>query len=405
VTAARSVADRALRALERPGAWFWLALLLGAALRAWLVAATDGTFDVAIKRGHAHWVSTYGLLDTYARSEVFNHPPLMGRFFAAAAHLAEWSGAPFRVWLRAPFAALDLGTALLLLHLFRGSPWRYAAAAAYWLHPLALLLSAYHGNTDSAVAFFALLSLAGVAARRPALAGAALGLGLWVKLPAFIAAPALCLAFPAWRERALFAASAVLVGALGALPELAQDPELLYRRIAAYPGTGVTTPRGIAVWGIWHVLRLAETPLAAAARAYNTLVCLVPILALAWLRRGRRGPRALGATLAASFALLYGTTSYWAWQYLAWSLPFWFFLGPRIAAPVTLLFAAYVYGAYALFTGSPLLVGRWDFVRHAPWPPLLTALRDASVLVSLLVGLWSLVLAALGRPLRAAADV
>jgi hypothetical protein len=402
--AARAAADRALRALGEPGAWFWLALALGVALRAWLVAATDGSFDVAIKRVHAGSVGAHGVLATYARSEILNHPPLMARFFAAAAALAESSGVPFRVWLRAPFAALDLGTALLALRLLRGSPWRFAAVAAYWLHPLALVFSAYHGNTDSAVAFFALLSLVGAVAGRPALAGGALGLGLWVKLPALLAAPALCLAFATWRERALFAASAAVVGGIGWLPELAQDPALLFRRIVAYPGTDVVTPRGVAVWGLWHVLGLAGTPLARAARAHNGLVCLAPILALAWLRRGRRSARELGTTLAASFALLYGTTSFWAWQYLAWSLPFWLFLDPRVAAAATLVLAAYVWGVYALFTGSPLLLGRWDFVRHAPWPPVLTALRDASVLACLLVGWGTLARAALRRPRGAAAD-
>ena len=161
------------------------------------------------------------------------------------------------------------------------------------------------------------------------------------------------------------------------------------------------TPRGVAVWGLFHALRLSGTPLADAAAAWNTALCFAPIVALAWLRRGRSAPRALGATLCASFALLYGTTSFWAFQYLAWSLPFWLFLPARIAAPVTLLLAAYVYGVYALYTGSALLLGRWDFVRHAPWPPLLTWLRDASVLACFLVGWGSLARAVLRPRVRA----
>jgi hypothetical protein len=390
-----ALAGRTLRALERPGAWFWLALALGAALRAWLVLATEGSFDVSIKAVHGHSVNSFGVLETYARSEIFNHPPQMGRFFAGLESLAASSGVPFRVWLRAPFALLDLGTALMLLRLLRASRWRFAAAAAYWLHPLALIFSAYHGNTDTAVAFFCLLSMAGAVAGRSALAGAALGLGLWVKLPVLVAAPGLCLAFGTWRQRAIFAASAVAVGAAGALPEIAQDPELLYQRIVAYPGTGMVTPRGVAVWGLVYALRFSGTALAETAATWNTLLCFVPIIVLAWLRRGEHEARALGATLCASFALLYGTTSFWAFQYLAWSLPFWFFLPARVMAPVTLLLAAYVYGVYALYTGSPLLLGRWDFVRHAAWPPLLSWLRDASVLACFLVGWGSLLRAVL----------
>lgn len=401
--AVAGLAARAARALERPGAWFWLALLLGALLRAWLVVATEGSFDVAIKRVHGHSVNTWGVLGAYARSELLNHPPSMARVFAGFDSLAQATGLPFRALWRAPFAALDLATALLALRLLRGFRFRFALVAAYWLHPLTLIFSAYHGNTDSAVAFFALLSMAGVAAARPGLAGMALGLGLCVKLPALVAAPALCLALARWRERALFVACALVVGALGALPELAQDPGLLWRRIVAYPGTSVVTPRGVAVWGIWYALRSASTPLAEAARAHNTLLCMLPIVALAWLRRGQSDARALGTTLAASFAILYGTTSYWAFQYLAWSLPFWLFVDPRVAAPLSALLAAYVWGVYALYTGSPWLLGRWDFVRHAPWPPLLTLLRDASVLGCFLVGWGTLARALLLRRRRAAA--
>jgi hypothetical protein len=164
------------------------------------------------------------------------------------------------------------------------------------------------------------------------------------------------------------------------------ETQLLYQRLAEI---------------LVHVLHLSGTRVAAAAASWNTFVCFAPIVALAWLRRGEREPRALGATLAASFALLYGTTSYWAFQYLAWSLPFWFFLPARIAAPVTLLLAAYVYGVYANYTGSPLLLGRWDFVRHAPWPPLLVGLRDASVLACFAVGWGSLARAALRARLGA----
>ena len=157
---------------REPGAWLWLALALGAALRIYLVVATQGSFDVAIKLHHGSQVNRLGLLEYYRQAPVFNHPPPMGGFFAAAASLAAETGIPFRVWLRAPFAALDLATAWLLLQAFAASPWRLAIFAAYWLHPLAILFSAYHGNTDTAVAFFALLSLVGVAAGRSAAAGA-----------------------------------------------------------------------------------------------------------------------------------------------------------------------------------------------------------------------------------------
>ena len=139
-----------------------------------------------------------------------------------------------------------------------------------------------------------------------------------------------------------------------------------------------------------------------ALESINALLVLTPILALAWLRRGRWQAREVGITVCGSFVLCYGVTSFWAWQYLAWSVPLWLFLGWRFTGIATALVSAYVYGVYALFTGSAALQGRWDFVGHAPWPALLTVLRDASVLLFLGMGLYLLARELRRRPAEAA---
>lgn len=385
-----------LAALQRPGPWLWLALALGAGLRIYFACFTEGSFDVSIKLHHGNQIRDLGLLEYYRRAEVMNHPPLAGGYFAACAWLAAQTGFAFGAWFRLPFALVDLASAALMLRAFQGSPWRWAVFAACWLNPLAALLSCYHGNTDPAVPFFVLLSLLGVARGGASAAwagGALLGLGLWVKLPVLVAAPALCLALPCWPERGRFVLAVCGVGLLGFLPWLVQEPALLVERILGYGGSPVVTPRGIAVWGIAHTLRLPEAGVVA-VEAANALLVWTPVLVLAWLRRGRWQARELGVTVCGSFLLLYGFSSFWAWQYLAWSIPLWLFLGWRFTGAATLILSAYVYGVYALFTGSAALRGRWDFVGHAPWPALLTLLRDASVLLCLATGLVLLAQAA-----------
>ena len=388
------MSDERLDWLKRPGPWLWLALFLGAGLRIYFACFTEGTFDVAIKLHHGTQIRELGLLEYYRRAQVMNHPPLAGGYFAACAWLAAQTGIAFGAWFRLPFAALDLGSAALMLRAFQGSPWRFAVFAACWLNPLAALFSAYHGNTDPAVAFFVLLSLVAVGSRRPVWAGAALGLGLWLKIPVLVAAPALCLALPSWRERGLLVVTACGVGLLGFLPWLVQEPALLVDRILGYGGSPVITPTGVAIWGIAHTLRLGDAGVAA-FEAANVFLVWSPILALAWLRRGRWQAREVGITVAGSFLLLYGASSFWAWQYLAWSIPLWLFLGWRFTAAATLLLSAYVYGAYALFTGNAALQGRWDFLGHASWPMWLTLLRDASLLLCLGMGLFVLARSAL----------
>ena len=355
-----SCAVRRLRdALQRPGAWFFGALVLGTAARVALVFGTEGTFDVSIKLHHGNQIERVGLLEWYRLAEVFNHPPRMGELFAAMQRVANATGIPFAVVLRAPFALLDIATASLLYLAFAGSRWRLAVCAAYWLHPLAILMSAYHGNTDSAVAFFVLAAVVAAGRGRPRLAGAALGVGLWVKLPVVLAFPALLFAMPGARARVELLAFAAGVALVGYLPALAQEPTLLVQRIAGYGGSPLETPAGAVVWGWVHTLRLDGTVVAEWASRANTLLSTAPVVALAWLRREHRGTAALGATLAASFVAFYALTSFWAWQYLAWCVPFLLFLDARVAAWLTLALGGYVYAAYAFLTGSLLLIGHW----------------------------------------------
>jgi hypothetical protein len=382
--------QRVRRRLMEPGPWLWLALGLGAALRAWLAVFTEGTDDVPIWFSHAGWTRQQGLVGYYEWQEVFNHPPFIGKAMSLLWVLARTTEIPFALLLRAPFAVLDLGNALLLLRLFRSSRYRYAIFAAYWLNPLSIIDSAYHGNTDTAVAFFALLAVAAAAERRAVAAGVAVGVGLWIKLPVILAAPALLFAFEGWRRRLAFAAATLLVGVSTYLPVLVEAPGLVYERVLAYPGLNILTPGGMPIWTFWSVFGIADAlpdawrpvvdRLIEAHAARNTWVCWLPLLALAWLRRGERTPRGLGTTVCGCFIVFYAfNNNFLSFQYFAWSIPFWFFPGARFAAVTTLAIGGYVYAAYVLFCGNPLLLGVWDFRGHPAWPAWLVLWRDLAV--------------------------
>jgi hypothetical protein len=393
--------------LAAPGPWLWAALVLGAALRAFLVLATEGTQDVAIWQSHAGWTRQHGLVGYYERQEVFNHPPFIGWVMArlwAAALLADL---PFRVVLRAPTALVDLGSALLLLRLFADSRARYLVFAGYWLNPVAILFSAYHGNTDSAVACSALLAVLAAARGRPALAGAALGVGLWIKLPVALAAPALFFFLRGWRARCVFSGVALGVGLSTYAPVLLTAPGLVFERVFAYPGRVIHTPGGTPIWGLWSLfgildalptgLRDAVRALADAHLAHNRAPIWICVVALAALRRHETSARGLGASVCGCFAIFHGLSQTWAFQYLAWMVPFWSFAGPAFTALATLTTTGYVYGVYAMLCGDPLLIGHWAFQAHAEWPAALLLLRDASLLVFLAAGGAFLGAAALGE--------
>ncbi|MGH0029794.1 MAG: glycosyltransferase 87 family protein [Myxococcota bacterium] len=368
----------------------WVVGVLGAAWRAFLLLATDGSLDAPILGAHGDQLLERGLVGYYETRRAvapgigalppFNHPPPIAAVLAGLAWLAEAGVASFSFLWRLPFALLDAATAGMLVRVLADHPKRFAIAAAYWLHPLAVVYSAYQGNSDAAVAFFVLLAIHGTARGRPALAGAALGLCLWVKIPGLLAAPVLFFALPDARARLRFAAAGVATTLVGYAPALLVDPAAVVRAVWLYPGLVLQTRTGELVWGIQNLLPDGTLPASVEQRwiDWNTWICLAPLLLCAWLRRDQRGALALARNVGAGYATLYGLTQAFAFQYFAWSLPLWLLFPARIAWTASIVATAYVYGLYVWLTGSPWLLGPWDFAGRPDWPfPVLLA-RDAA---------------------------
>ncbi len=375
--------------LRERGRWFWLLLAAGIIARGYLVLATQGTYDVGIWESHARAVLTEGVAGAYRATPLLNHPPLAALWVSRTLALSESTGIPFSALLRAPIAALDVGCVGLLAILLRASRHRWLIAGLYAIQPVAILLSAYHGNSDSSIAFFLLLAAICAVRGQPVRTGVALGASLWIKLPGLLALPALALSFPRWRDRFACGCAAAATAVLTYLPMIVLDPVLLYERVFAYRGQMLHTTSGVPIWGplgllgqLFEVAGPAQPLVSALARGwydYDSLVLLVPILAFAWLRRNERGAFGIGKTLAACYAVTYGFSMRWAFQYLAWSVPFWLLAGRAWFAGATLLAAAYLYGLYAWLCGDWLLRGEWDFIGHPHWPLALVLVRDAAV--------------------------
>jgi hypothetical protein len=390
--------DGPFRFLREPGPWLWIALAVGALWRLHLVLMTPGTLDVTVWAGHGREISERGLLAYYHGGQyIFNHPPLMGWGAAWLWRIAESSGLPFALLLRLPFALLDGVTALLLLRLLATSHSellvraRYALTALYWVSPLAALFSAYHGNTDSAVACLAVAATLFATSGRAWQAGAMIGLGLWLKVPIVLAAPVLFMALPAWRERTRFVAAAGATALVTWAPVLLQDARVVIDSVIFYSGLRIQTTSGAPVWGLQGILQNVASAFPVSTETirallrfgyrYNTLICLLPIGLLAWSQRHERRPEAIAAAVGGSYAILYGLTSFWAFQYLAWSLPFACFFRFRFSLAAQALTTLYVYGLYAWLSGGVLLTGTWDFVGKPSWPALILLARDACVLL------------------------
>lgn len=399
--------------------WLFAAGICGAAVRAYLLLSSDGSLDGPILGGHGQQILAHGLIPYYEAGAgvapgvgalpPFNHPPPIAAVIAGLAWLAEATGVPFTLLWRLPFPIFDAGSALLLFRLLASHPQRLAIAAAFWLHPLAWIFSAYQGNSDSGVAFFVLLATRFVAQGRGAAAGAALGLCLWLKVPGVIAAPVLFFALEGARERARFVASGAAITLAGWSPALVVDPSAVIRAVLLYPGLVLQTRTGIPVWGVAFLLPDASSLPFSVRSGYrdaiealirwNTWICVVPIVLVAWWRRHERDAPSLARNVGASFAILYGLSHAWAFQYLAWSIPFWLCFPWRIALAASLLSTAYVYGLYAWLTASPFLLGTWDFAGRPDWPYAVRLARDAANLFFFGAALYW-IYASLRPPLR-----
>ncbi len=386
--------------------WFFGALAIGAVARLFLLSATPGTFDVDVWQIHTVVLEKKGLIDYYLGGALqFNHPPPAALMMSGVAWFAKATGLSFAACLRFPFVLFDCATLVLLLRWLRGSPRREIVAAAFWLHPLAIIYSAYHGNTDSAVATFAVAGALFASRGNGALAGAMLGLGVWIKLPVILAGPALLLALPDKRQALRFCIAGGAVAVAGFAPALVMNARAVVDAVILYPGLEIRTGSGITTWGLLNLLpdmeslststRLSLIDLRVFVTRWNSAIAIGPVLLLAWFRRGDMHPGAttLGTTLAACFALFYGFTNSWAFQYFAWSIPFWL-LAPRwFAIGASLCATAYVYGLYAWLCGDPFLLGAWDFIGKPDWPGALIAARNVANVFFALSGLAFLVMA------------
>lgn len=402
--------EGAIARLREPGPWLWIALALGALPRLYLVFATDGTLDAIVWAALIDEVHERGLIATY-RGGAFtlNHPPVAVLLASGLRELGVLTSLPFAVVFRLPFALLDVATFGAIVWLFGAASapaWRnarYVVAVAWWLSPLAMIFSSHHGNTDSAVAFLLVAAAGSVAHGRPGWAGALVALGLWIKIPGVLAAPLLWLAVPDRAGRIRFAAAGAVTAIAGYLPWLLLDAEAVIRAVFLYPGLRIQTTGGMPIWGLerfmpdWRSIPLEwraeyRSLLIGWLRA-NTIICLIPIVGLAIVRRRQHEAVVVAAGVAGTYAILYGLSNLWSFQYLAWSMPFWAALGWRWFGVATALTTAYVYGLYAWLCGSWLLVGEWAFIAQPEWPLALRLARDACILFFAGTAAWQIALA------------
>ncbi|TNF26756.1 MAG: DUF2029 domain-containing protein, partial [Deltaproteobacteria bacterium] len=132
----------------------WILILLGFILRSIIWAFTIGSNDVDLWIEHATLVGDKGLIGAYQTPGLFNHPPLPALYAKWAWILSDYQLQTFAKLIKLPSFAGDLFIVWLL-----AKHYSLRLAAIFSLLPASILVTAFHGNTDSLLAAFLLAAV------------------------------------------------------------------------------------------------------------------------------------------------------------------------------------------------------------------------------------------------------
>jgi hypothetical protein len=300
----------------------------------------------------------------YQAPRLYPYPPVWMWAEAGSLWLARETGASFALLVRLPVLAAELGLVFLL-----GRMAGPRAAWLYALHPVALLVSACHGQFDALALLAVLLAVRAQAAQRPDAAALWLAAAIGLKSFPVLLVPVFLLAMPRVRARVRFAALATLPVALSLLPFAIADAGALRRELFAYGGVvdfgWIAVVRGLRLLSTGVLLRGEAVHWAAWVAAAKILFLAAYAALLAWWWRRGRAPEVATASLLVllAFLTLYGALSA---QYLLWVVP----LGVLLPSRGFLVYGALSAAALAAF-----------YLSLAPgvlWPSAAAADRSAA---------------------------
>lgn len=330
--------------------------LLGLLGRLLLVLTSYGSNDMQTWYGFASRIHAQGVGALYDHEVMFNHPPIMGHLAGAAYAFHDSTGVPFEWLFKLPMLFADLLAASLLYRSWRGRGEVRAALvfAVYCVNPISILISAYHGNTDSLCASLMLLAAVLMDGGRAFGAGLALAASINVKLvPVLLIAPiAACVS----DRKALRAFMGGLsLGVLPFLPYLLGHFQAFCSNVLAYRSQS-------RVWGITFLAaRLDDAEHIGPASGViahlwvklgTPAVLLWPLGLAAWrrLRRPDLGARELAAFTMMGFTVL---TPGWGIQYVVYPVALLFSVCLERAIWFSVVGGLYAFVMYAaLWTGT-----------------------------------------------------
>jgi hypothetical protein len=300
----------------------------------------------------------------YLAARLYPYPPVWIWVEVGAEWLARHTGLPFALAVKAPVVLVDALLAGMIASWARSAPggegrarWSPWAGWVYALHPVALLVTGFHGQFDALPLLALLAALRAVENGRPDRGALLFAAAVALKPFPVLVLPFALLPLAGARARLRFLVLALVPVGLLLLPFAIADLPAMVRELLAYGGipdfgwTGAL--RALEAMRTGRLSRATAGEWAALAPV-SKIAAPAAIAALWWAAasgRLRMRLEALALAVLLSFEVFYGALSA---QYLLWPVPLAVRLGERFV-PVHALAATAALVGFYLFLAPGVL--------------------------------------------------
>jgi hypothetical protein len=371
--------------------------LVALTLKLTLAYNTIGTNDTVLFYGFARVLSQHSLEWTYHHSRYFNHPPLTayylrGIYFVTEQRWCQDLGVHFPFLLRLPGIVADFFVVVVLLRITKTClriPTR--ALALFALSPVSLMVSGFHGNTDSVMVLPLVCAVWMSLQSRPILAGLFFALSCQIKIVPLLLLPAFVLFWLSQGKVREFLIPAAITTALLWLEPLLKFPVLFAKNVLAYGSYW-------GVWGITYCFRLTGLPEFSRVSFFDLelaqtlvitvlkMIIVIAALIMAWQRRHARG-LAFVETLAWTWLMFFILAPGVCPQYLVWLAPFILLVSPSLYAALAISSSIFLFAFYNITSGGlPWSVALATDESSQHW--IVWSLLPWTVLIAGAVALW-----------------
>ncbi len=356
-------------------------------LKLFLALKTYGTNDVYRYEEFVAASRFFGAF-IYRATWDFNHPPSMIHVLRLMGWLSNVTGLSFPFWLRLPGILADAGSVWVLWKILgprlRETSMRLALLM-FAVAPPFLLVAGFHGNTDTIMIFFLLLSVyLNEKDTDTALAGAIFGLSMCFKVVPVITVPVMFFYLRNPKKQLTFFAAVGGVLLIAWSPYIFQDTRVILGQIFGY--RSYYGHWGLSYLAVHLAQRLPEWAWLSDLFRKVGAYCLLAAIAGAsfWMNRLSNRPR-LYLQVGVVFFLFLSFTNAFGVQYLAWLVPWVVGLGALptaiyLTASGVFLFLAYNYWSQGIpwYMADSLRIGDFqghlDYFQIACWLSVLVIL-------------------------------